>query len=104
MKQFVEFQGDTAEEVRSFIVAARLDFKPFRRVVLCPDGTTILDINRGEIRFPGVSYGHDLLTTVLKEAGASFDPATVHDEPPNPDRRREFRCSARYAWGQDRIA
>lgn len=104
MKRTVEFTGSTVAEVKSFIVTARLDFKPFRRVVLTAEGTTILDINRNEIRFPGISFGHDLLTTVLKEAGASFDPTTIHDEPPGEAGRREFPCSARYAWGQDRIA
>ncbi len=104
MKKSIEFDGKTEDEVAKFIVEARLDFKAFRKVVLKPEGTTIVDLNRSEIRFPGIAYGHPLLETVLREAGASFDKQTVHDEPPNEEKRREFRCSARYAWGQDRIA
>jgi len=104
MKRTVEFTGAAIEEIKAFIVNARLDFKPFRRVIITPSGTTIRDINRNEIRFPGIAYGHELLPVVLKEAGASFDPNTVHEEPPNDEKRRELPCSARYAWGQDRIA
>lgn len=104
MKRHVEFTGTTTEDVKAFIVDARLDFKPFRRVIIRPESTTIVDINRNEIRFPAIGYGHDLLTTVLREAGASFDPTSIHEPPPNDEQRRELRCSARYAWGQDRIA
>lgn len=104
MKKSIEFAGETVEEVAKFIVEARLDFKAFRKVILKPEGITILDLNRNEIRFPGIAYGHPLLETVLREAGASFDKKTVHEAPPNEEKRREFRCSARYAWGQDRIA
>lgn len=104
MKQSIEFTGSTAEEVAKFIVEARVDFKAFRTVVLDSDGLVIKDLNRNEIRFPGISYGHALLEIALREAGASFDKNTIHDEPPNEEKRREFRCSARYAWGHDRIA
>ena len=104
MKRIIEFQGSTATEIETFVVEARLDFKPFRRVVITPDRTVIFDINRNEIRFPGISYGHPLLISVLKVAGASFDPTSIHAEPPNEARQRELRCSARYAWGQDQIA
>lgn len=104
MKQVVEFNGSSPTDVEGFVVEARLDFKPFRRVVISPEGTVIFDINRNEIRFPGVSYHHPLLLTVLKVAGASFDPVTVHEIPPSQSGQKELRCSARYAWGQDRIA
>lgn len=104
MKKQVEFSGETAEDVARFIVEQRKDFKAFRTVVIRPSLTVIRDLNRNEIHFPGVAYGHDLLETVLKEAGASFDRKTIHDPPPNDEQRRELRCSARYAWGQDRIA
>jgi len=104
MKKTVEFDGASAEELTRFVLEQRLEFKAFRRVIVKPDLTVILDINRNEIRFPGVGYGNPLLNTVLIEAGASFDPKTVHELPPNKEQRRELRCSARYAWGQDRIA
>lgn len=104
MKKQVEFTGESTEEVAKFIGTQRMEFKAFRAVIVKPDLTVIRDLNRNEILFPGIGYGHDLLETVLKEAGASFDRQTVHEPPPNEEKRRELRCSARYAWGQDRIA
>jgi len=104
MKKQVEFSGESAEEVAKFIVEQRMDFKAFRTVIVKPELTIIRDLNRNEIHFPGIGYGHALLESVLQEAGASFDRQTVHDPPPNDEQRRELRCSARYAWGQDRIA
>jgi hypothetical protein len=104
MKKAVEFTGETVEDVKRFILDCRSEFKAFRRVVVTPDLTVIHDLNRNEIRFPKLGYGAPLLETVLKEAGAAFDRQTIHDPPPNEERRRELRCSARYAWGQDRIA
>tara|TARA_Y100001934_G_scaffold251558_1_gene314801 strand:+ start:2322 stop:2447 length:126 start_codon:yes stop_codon:yes gene_type:complete len=38
-------------------------------VVIEPEMTRIIDINRNEIRFPGISYGHELLKTLVTEAG-----------------------------------
>ncbi len=104
MKKSVEFAGRTAEDATRFIAECRLEFKAFRRVVVTPDLTVIHDLNRNEIRFPGLGYGNPLLETVLTGAGASFDRAIIHEPPPNAERRRELPCSARYAWGQDRIA
>jgi hypothetical protein len=104
MKQILTFKGKNEEELKRFIVEARLSLKSFRRVVVNSGGTTIFDINRNEIRLPGISYKHDLLFCALREAGASFDPNTLREAPPNEEKSREYRCSARYAWGQDRIA
>ncbi|MFT6618216.1 MAG: hypothetical protein ACKVHO_06805 [Verrucomicrobiia bacterium] len=101
--KMLDFTGSTADEIAQFILQARLEFKAFRRVVIEPGLTRIIDINRNEIRFPDISYGNELLNTVVKEAGGSFSPTTLHDEPPNDAKRKEVRCSARYAWGNDRI-
>jgi len=104
MKRTAEFTGESPEELARFILDRRQDFKAYRRVIIQPDLTLIQDLNRNEIRFPGIGYGHPLLETLLREAGASFDPRTVHEPPPNAGQRRELPCSARYAWGHDRIA
>lgn len=104
MKKTVEFTGDTVATLRKFILDQRLEFKAFRWVVVKPELTVVQDLNRNEIHFPGIGYGNPLLETLLKEAGASFDPKTVHEAPQNDEQRRELRCTARYAWGHDRIA
>ena len=64
--------------------------------------TRVLDVNRNELVFPGVTYGHPLLETVLRGAGAAFDPTTCHT-PPVGQETREFGCTARYPWAHDRI-
>jgi hypothetical protein len=103
MSQPVVFCGQTPQEVVAFIHEQRQRMKPYRRVVVNKDQTRVIDLNRAELHFPGVTYGHPLLETVLREAGAAFDPATVHEVPPNPMGSREFGCTARYPWAQDRI-
>lgn len=103
MKKTVEFTGDSVEALTKFILDQRMVFKAFRRVIVKPDLSVIQDLNRNEIHFPGIGYGNPLLETLLKESGASFDPKTVHEPPPNDEQRRELRCSARYAWGHDRV-
>ncbi|MBU6401752.1 MAG: hypothetical protein KGS61_15655 [Verrucomicrobia bacterium] len=97
------FTGRTAVELEVFVRKHRAGLKPFRRVVVTAAGARIIDLNRSELVFPGLSYGHPLLEPLLRLAGAAFDPATVHQPPPDPAAEREFACSARYPWGQDRV-
>jgi hypothetical protein len=97
------FSGTDAAQAVAFIAGQRQLLKPFRRVTVNLEQTRIIDINRAELHFPGVTYGHPLLETILREAGASFDPATLHHPPPNPQGFREFGCTARYPWAHDRI-
>lgn len=96
------FTGSTPDEVAAFLADQRQRMKPFRRVVVAADRTSVLDVNRNEVVFPGVTYGHPLLETVLRGAGASFDPANFHT-PPTGQQTREFGCTARYPWAHDRI-
>jgi len=103
MNEAVAFTGDTPAAVERFIRGQKQRLKPFRRVIVTREQTRIMDINRSELHFPGVTYGHPLLETVLREAGASFDPATIHELPPHPAGHKEFGCTARYPWAHDRI-
>jgi hypothetical protein len=96
------FTGGTPEEAVAFLAEQRQRLKPFRRVVVAPDRTRVVDVNRSEVIFPGVTFGHPLLETVLRGAGASFDPANFNT-PPTGQQTREFGCTARYPWAHDRI-
>lgn len=96
------FTGGTPEDVVAFLADQRQRLKPFRRVLVAPDRTRVMDVNRSELVFPGVTFGHPLLEAVLRAAGASFDPATCHT-PPTGQQTREFGCTARYPWAHDRI-
>ena len=103
MSEPIVFAGNSAGEVARFIQEQRLCLKPFRRVSVSAERTRVIDINRNELHFPGVGFGHPLLETILREAGASFDPTTFHEPPPGPQGVKEFGCTARYPWAQDRI-
>ena len=103
MRLPVTFAGCTSAEVSRFVREQVEDLSLLRRVIVSRDGTRILDVNRSELRFPGVSYGNPLLPTILREAGASFDPSIL-DAPSTADGVREFRISAKYPWAHDRIA
>lgn len=74
-----------------------------KRVTVDPEGTVITNLNGDQCSIPGLTYGDPTLVTVLKAVGASFNPATVHNEPPNAERRKEYEITARYPWARDRI-
>lgn len=102
MSAAATFAGGTPEDVVAFLADQRQRLKAFRRVLVAADRTRVVDVNRSEIVFPGVTFGHPLLETVLRAAGASFDPANFNT-PPTGQQTREFGCTARYPWAHDRI-
>lgn len=102
MSVVATFTGSTPDEVVAFLADQRQRLKPFRRVVVAGEQTRVLDVNRNELVFPGVTFGHALLESVLRGAGASFDPANFQT-PPTGQQTREFGCTARYPWAHDRI-
>lgn len=102
MSVVATFTGSTPDEVVVFLADQRQRMKPFRRVIVSAEQTRVADVNRNEVAFPGVTYGHALLEAVLRGAGASFDPANFHT-PPTGQQTREFGCTARYPWAHDRV-
>lgn len=102
MSVVATFTGSTPDEVVVFLADQRQRMKPFRRVIVSAEQTRVADVNRNEVVFPGVTFGHALLEAVLRGAGASFDPANFHT-PPTGQQTREFGCTARYPWAHDRV-
>ncbi|MFM8468788.1 MAG: hypothetical protein ACKODH_02275 [Limisphaerales bacterium] len=102
MSAAVSFTGSTPDEVIAFLADQRQRLKPFRRIIVSADQTRVLDVNRNVLTFPGVTFGHPLLESVLRGAGAAFDPANFHT-PPAGQSSREFGCTARYPWAHDRV-
>jgi hypothetical protein len=103
MRPPVTFTGASATDVARFIRGKLDELSLLRRVIVEADRTRVLDVNRSELVFPGITYGHPLLETILREAGASFDPATLGKPAATPDGTREFRVSAKYPWAHDRV-
>ncbi|MBL9175123.1 MAG: hypothetical protein JNL10_16410 [Verrucomicrobiales bacterium] len=97
------FSGSSPAEIARFIRQRQDDLSLLRRVIVESGRTRVLDVNRSELVFPGISYGHPWLETILKEAGASYDPATLGTPARTPDGTREFRVSAKYPWAHDRV-
>ena len=51
----VTFTGTSPADVSNFIRNQGIDLSLFRRVVVDPTQTRVLDVNRSELRFPGIS-------------------------------------------------
>lgn len=103
MNALPDFTGTSVEELEQHVAALRLVMKSFRKVVANSREACLFDVNRTQARFPGLSLGHPLLPALLRAAGASFDPETVHQVPMPPAQGREWSCSVRYPWGHDRV-
>lgn len=104
MKTLAVFEGAGEEELLRFLRRETPKMSTLRRVLVRPNGSSLLDVNRLALEFPGIGYGHALLSPLLREVGASFDPESAQTPPPNETLTRDFIISARYPWAHDRIA
>ncbi|MBM3824759.1 MAG: hypothetical protein FJ404_18055 [Verrucomicrobia bacterium] len=104
MRTLSVFQGASEEELLRFLRREAPRLSTLRRVLVQPAGSSLLDVNRLSLDFPGIGYGHPLLVPLLREVGASFDPESAMTPPPNDTQTRDFIISARYPWAHDRIA
>jgi hypothetical protein len=102
-KRTIQFSGGSEPQLRHFLREQATQLSLLRRVYVERDVTRVLDVNRDELVFPGITFGHPLLGLVLKEAGASFDPAVLDGTLPADWERREFYISAKYPWAHDRV-
>lgn len=102
-KREFHFAGSTEPEARLFLRQQALELSLLRWVYVEHACTRVVDVNRDELVFPGVTFGHPLLELVLREAGASFDPALLGWRLPADWERREFYISAKYPWAHDRV-
>ncbi len=102
-KREFQFQGSTEAEARQFLRERAAELSLLRWVYVEKAATRVLDVNRDELVFPGMTFGHPLLGLVLREAGASFDPAVLGWRLPDDWERREFYISAKYPWAHDRV-
>jgi hypothetical protein len=97
------FHGSTPNEATRFIRDHMQRMSYLRRVVVESGRTRVIDVNRSEMVFPQVTFGHPLLRIVLVETEASFDPLKIEAPPPGFDGVREYGCSKKYPWAHDRV-
>ena len=90
---------EDAQDIIQFFRREAYNLRTLRKLVITPGGTSVLDINGDAIEFPGLTYGNPALESLLRELGVIFTVQTLHE----PSPKKEFRLSARWTWGHDRV-
>jgi hypothetical protein len=94
---------DESREVIRFFRRESAKLRSLRKLVVSRERTVVLDVNGDGIEFPGLTYGSATLEELLRELGVIFTPQVLHDANVTPDGVKEFRLSARWNWGQERV-
>jgi len=81
--------------------AAKL--REMRRLIVSREKTIVRDVNGDGLEFPGLTYGSANLEELLRELGVIFNPQSLHNPNATPDGVKEFRLSARWTWGHERV-
>jgi transposase len=96
----------SVEDARELIQFFRREvgkLKALRKIVINTEKTTILDVNKEGMEFPGLTYGAASLEELLKELGIVFNKQTLHNPKATPSGIKEFDISAKWTWGHDRV-
>jgi len=101
MNRFVSESTDPEQVVRQF-KQWEPEMRALRRVIITQTETTVEDLNRDRMLFQGVTFGTPALRALFQAIGMQSDPRHL-EEPPANQLQREFRITARYPWGHDRI-
>ena len=90
-------------ELIQFFRREAANLRILRRLVVSRDKPVVRDVNGDGLEFPGLTYGSATLEELLRELGVIFTPKTLHDSNATPDGVKEFRLSARWTWGHERV-
>ena len=94
---------DDSHELIQFFRREAAKLRNLRRLVVSRDKTVVRDVNGDGLEFPGLTYGSALLEELLRELGVIFSAQTLHNPNATPDGVKEFRLSARWTWGHERV-
>ena len=94
---------DDARELILFLRREAAHLRALRRLVISREKTVVLDVNGDGIEFPALTYGNPTLEELLREVGVVFNPQVLHDPDATPGGTKEYRLSARWTWGHDRV-
>ena len=94
---------EDSDELIQFFRRETASLRNLRKLIVSLDKTVVSDVNGEGVEFPGLTYGNPMLETLLRELGVIFTPATLHDPNSTPGGRKEFRLSARWTWGHERV-
>ena len=94
---------EDSRQLIQFFRREAANLRILRKLVISPEKTVVLDVNRDGIEFPGLTYGSATLEELLREVGVIFTPENLHNPNATPGGVKEFRLSARHPWGHDRV-
>ena len=94
---------DDSHALIQFFRREAANLRILRKLIVSRDKTVVLDVNKDGIEFPGLTYGSAALEELLRELGVIFTPQLLHDPDATPGGIKEFRLSARWTWGHDRV-
>ena len=105
MSNAIVFNGsvDNTDELIQFFRREAPNLRHLNKIVITREKTRVLDVNRDAIEFPGLTYGNRTLDRLLEELGVIFTPENLHNPEATPGGVKEFRLSARWTWGHDRV-
>jgi hypothetical protein len=95
--------ADDADQVIQFVRRELPGLRHLRKLVITREKTAIYDVNGDIMEFPGLTYGNPVLERLLEELGVVFTPQVLHNPEATPSGVKEFRLSARWTWGHDRV-
>jgi hypothetical protein len=94
---------EDSRELIQFFRREAASLRILRRLIISRDKTVVRDVNGDGIEFPGLTYGSATLEDLLRELEVIFTPKTLHDPDATPNGVKEFRLSARWTWGHERV-
>jgi hypothetical protein len=94
---------EDSRELIQFFRREAASLRILRRLIISRDKTVVRDVNGDGIEFPGLTYGSPTLEDLLRELEVIFTPKTLHDPDATPNGVKEFRLSARWTWGHERV-
>lgn len=94
---------DNVPELILFFRREAASLRALRKLVISREKTVVLDVNGDGIEFPALTYGNATLEELLRELGVVFNPQVLHNPDATPGGVKEYRLSARWTWGHDRV-
>jgi hypothetical protein len=94
---------EDSHELIQFYRREAAKLREMRRLIVSREKTVVRDVNGDGVEFPGLTYGSANLEELLRELGVIFNPQSLHNPNATPDGVKEFRLSARWTWGHERV-
>ena len=94
---------EDSHELIQFYRREAAKLREMRKLIVSREKTVVRDVNGDGLEFPGLTYGSANLEELLRELGVIFNPQSLHNPNATPDGVKEFRLSARWTWGHERV-